>query len=150
MTDHVEEKQRVATLLSSIKTPEELDAIHAKETGTTLSTDGEEPMNDDFVTACNLLRSTAPRQTLWAARIVCQRLEEDVAAKKSVRIDNGGNNNDTTWPYPTVLPVSLRCLLDSPVSQSNGFLLHTYVHLEISLCSFASTGTFISRSGCDL
>jgi len=53
MNDHVEEKQRVASLLSSIKTPVELDAIYAKEIGASLpntdDNDEEEPVNDDFI-----------------------------------------------------------------------------------------------------
>lgn len=123
--DDVKEKERIASLLSSVRTPEELDAVYAQEVGIQSTTAEEgESADSDFDTACNLLRSTSPRQALWAARVVCQRLESDVADGKSFPVDCTNNNS---WPYLTVLPVSLRCLLDSPVSQSNGFLLHTYV-----------------------
>ena len=123
--DNVEEKKRVASLLSSVKTPEELDAVYAQEMGIADDDTGDDnPVKDDFKTACNLLRSTSPRQALWAARVVCQGLEEDVTAGKSFAINK---DNTNAWPYPTVLVVSLRCLLDSPLSQSNGYLLHAYV-----------------------
>ena len=116
----VEEKKRVASLLSSIKTHEKMDAVYLKEVGIP-DDNGEEPVEDDWNTACQLLRSTSTRQTLWAARVVCQRLEADASAGKLCPVGR------QDWPYPTILAVSLRCLLDNPVSQSSGLLLHTYV-----------------------
>jgi hypothetical protein len=68
------------------------------------------------------LRSTSSRQTVWAARIVCQHLESDVMAGRLFSV--GGHES---WPYPKVLVVSLRCLLDVPISQTNGLILHMYV-----------------------
>ena len=36
-----------------------------------------------------------------------------------------GSNGD--WPYPVLLPISLRCLLDAPTAHTNGLALYTYV-----------------------
>jgi hypothetical protein len=119
--DDVEEKVRVSSLLSSIRTYDDLDAVYEKEIGTSTQEEQETPVEGDWNTACNLLRSTSSRQTVWAARIVCQHLESDVLAGKSFPV--GAHE----WPYPTVLVVSLRCLLDVPVSQTNGLILHTHV-----------------------
>jgi hypothetical protein len=118
----VEEKVRVSSLLSSIRTYDELDAAYEKEIGTNTQENQETPVEDDWNIACNLLRSTSSRQSVWAAGIVCQHLESDVVAGKSFPV--GGHES---WPYPKVLVVSLRCLLDAPFSQTNGLILHTHV-----------------------
>ena len=80
--------------------------------------------------ACALLRSTSPRQTLWAARVVCRDLERDKEQGKSFRI--GGSTCE--WPYPTLLPVSLRCLLDANVTHTNGLELHSFTLRSIAAC----------------
>ena len=120
--EDVEEKLRVSSLLSSIRTYEELDAAYAREIGINAQEEQETPIEDDWYTACNLLRSTSSRQTVWAARVVCQHLESDVMAGRLFSV--GGHES---WPYPKVLVVSLRCLLDVPISQTNGLILHMYV-----------------------
>ena len=119
--DDVEEKLRISSLLSSIRTYEDLDAAYAREVGINAHEEQETPIDDDWYTACNLLRSTSSRQTIWAARVVCQHLESDVLAGKLFSV--GGHES---WPYPKVLVVSLRCLLDVPISQTNGLILHMY------------------------
>jgi hypothetical protein len=43
---------------------------------------------DDFPMACDLLRSTAPRQTLWVARVVSQRLERHVQQHQPKNYNN--------------------------------------------------------------
>jgi hypothetical protein len=115
-----EEKERIANLLSSIRTHEDLDKAYVAEMG----------VRDDkvlgstengFNNACDLLRSTAPRQRLWAARVVSQHL----------RTYEGQCFYNSAWPFPTLLPVSLRCLLDErpSISCTNSYhaLLYTYV-----------------------
>jgi hypothetical protein len=130
-TDERQEKERLADLVSSIQSYQDLDNAYAKE----MQLEEEEqqegkeennkapPEEDDFGLACNLLRSTSPRQTLWAARVVSQRLQQWVREKKSRR---AAMSDDTPQPWPILLPVSLRCLLDQPHSV-NGYILHTYV-----------------------
>jgi len=136
------EKERMARILSTIRTHEELDAAYEAEI--LLIDDGVPPTtekgqqqqpaigggdDDEFQVACDLVRSTARRQNLWAARKVAERLRHDYleGKKKSVVKEvTSGNNGTCNWPYPVLLPVSLRCLLDAPPS-SNGYVLHTYV-----------------------
>ena len=121
------EKDQLAKVLTSIKTYDDLDAAYAAEMGDlgpelgnrSVSTDA-----DDFALASNLLRSTVPRQNLWAARIVHRQLQKDWDERRECSV----NGQDTpAWPYPIVLPVSLRCLLDASFMHVNGFVLHTYV-----------------------
>jgi hypothetical protein len=127
--DERAEKERIAKLISSVQTHEDLDAAFRAEMQQAHplekesdEVDGLARHQDDttrFQMACDLLRSTSPRQTLWAARIVSTKLEE--LAKQSY------NNISTTIPrqsLPKVLSVSLRCLLDKPVTST--YLLHTY------------------------
>jgi hypothetical protein len=118
------EKERLAKLVASVQTHQDLDAAyHAEmkeahplenETKEDANTNTSNKDDNDFAMACDLLRSTAPRQTLWAARVVQQRLQNYVQE---------GNTSQRDWPL--VLPVSLRCLLDRPVS--TGCVLHTFV-----------------------
>jgi RPAP1-like, N-terminal len=119
-TNAVQEKERMAQVLSSIQTLEDLDEAYEAEMGNDIKMDTANP-EDDWKHACNLLRSTSMRQSLWAARTVCQRLEMDVKNGRTCRI----GESTAEPPYPTILPVSLRCLLDN--STSNGGLLLTFV-----------------------
>eukprot|EP00547_Thalassionema_nitzschioides_P014874 CAMPEP_0194250948 /NCGR_PEP_ID=MMETSP0158-20130606/24209_1 /TAXON_ID=33649 /ORGANISM="Thalassionema nitzschioides, Strain L26-B" /LENGTH=1255 /DNA_ID=CAMNT_0038987905 /DNA_START=109 /DNA_END=3873 /DNA_ORIENTATION=+ len=120
-TDDREEKERLANIVSSIRTIEDLDEAYEKEIGPRKSETGLEGKND-WDKACSLLRSTAPRQTLWAVRVICVDLERDW--NKGRHFPSNAESLD--WPYPILLPVSLRCLLDSPVAHTNGLLLHVY------------------------
>lgn len=123
--DDVEEKERLATVMSSIRTYNDMDDAYEKEVGlhdesNLLSAKSE------WDQACSLLRSTAPRQTLWAARIVCNYLERDLKEGKRFSIGSDGDK-PADWPYPSLLPVSLRCLLDASASHTNELSLHSYV-----------------------
>lgn len=138
------EKERLATILSSIRTYQDLDAAYAAEMGTTEEEDEEEDGstmrldNTDHTNAnphtrlvqpCELLRSTAPRQKLWAVKQVAQYLQDDLAQGRWCRIDKASSSSYPTTPHwPLLLPVSLRCLLDTPASSStvSSFFLYTY------------------------
>ena len=138
-----EEKKRVAELLSNIKSYGDLDVAYQAEMGNYSPLQSSEispamaqqaAEDDPFPLACTLLRSTVPRQNLWAAQVVSKRLQEhwDKGVLCSVVYSPSGTSTDSKtktppWPYPAILPASLRCLLDSPVSHTNGYVLHTYV-----------------------
>ena len=117
--DETKEKERLSSLMASIRTYDDLDEAYEREVG--LREDGLEGKSE-WDQACSLLRSTAPRQTLWAARVVCNYLERDLEEGKNFAIGSSQG-----WPYPTLLPVSLRCLLDANVTHTNGLVLHTYI-----------------------
>lgn len=129
----MQEKERLASLLSSIRTQEDLDAAYETEIRRT-ATHGslQDPMmedetKDDWEVAVRLLRSTSSRQTVWAARGVCRHLQAQV---RKVRFPpESGTATAATEPspleIPTTLSVSLRCLLDAPTT--TGLVLHTYV-----------------------
>ena len=118
--EEAKEKERLTNILSSIRTYDDLDEAYEREVGLP-ERDGLEGKSE-WDQACILLRSTSPRQTLWAARILCRDLERDVEQQTSFRI-----GSSLVWPYPTLLPVSLRCLLDANVTHTNGLALHSYV-----------------------
>lgn len=131
-----DEKDRLAKLLSSIQSYEEMDAVIAQEgvMGLELGRDLPTNVDDQFLIACDLLRSTVRRQNVWAARFVHQRVEEELLRQQrqqhsqkdhSVQSSSTFQVN-TSWSFPTLLPVSLRCLLDVPSSSPVGRLLQTY------------------------
>jgi hypothetical protein len=126
--DRVLGKEEFSQLLSSISTYEDLDAAYATYVPTELQEKAastlDQQQDDSFLMACDLLRSTAPRQNLWAARAVYHRLRDDWEAGQFCSLET---DRDVVWPYPVVLPVSLRCLLDNSFQRTNGFVLHTYV-----------------------
>lgn len=115
--EKIKEKERIAHVLAGIKTYEELDEVYARERPEEVIEEDES--SDDFVIACDLLRSTVPRQNLWAARTVYHRLAGDLQAYRHDRCCKRS--------YPSLLIVSLRCLLDTPLQRVNGYVLHTYV-----------------------
>ena len=127
--DTQQEKKRLAEIVSSIRTPQDLDAAYRAEMKQAhpleqqndiddVEETGGKKANSDFQLACDLLRSTAARQTLWAARLVSQVLTERAQKRHS-----GGVTQEKDWSI--LLPISLRCLLDEPVVGQG--LLHTYV-----------------------
>ena len=116
------EKERVAQLLSSVKTYDDMDAIYQAEVGETPELMKQDASSDPFEVACDLLRSTSPRQNLWAVRTVRDHLASEYRDGKCVRLPT----NQQTWPYPILLPVSLRCLLDQTPNRVNAFALHTH------------------------
>ena len=122
-TDDVQEKNRIGQLLSSVKTFEDMDRLYEEEL-TPFNEQGSRNLTDKdpLEQAYALLRSSAPRQNLWASKTVCENLESALQKQEAVCIGSDGN-----WPYPVLLPVSLRCLLDAPTAQTNGLALYTYV-----------------------
>ena len=105
---------------------------------------------DQFLVACDLLRSTCPRQILWASRTVSLKLEELIMIKYSFKQQQQKQEEEeqcnekidekiepptatvtrtTTTSIvdlPALLSVSLRCLLDKALNSSCNYLLHTY------------------------
>ena len=133
------EKERVAKLLSSVQNYSDMDALYQAETGQMPELGkphddhSDNASSDTFPVACDLLRSMAPRQVLWAVRVVRDRLAQDLAKDDtSLRLPTRAK-----WPYPTLLPVSLRCLLDQTINRGNSFALHTHalqaLHLLLRL-----------------
>lgn len=135
----IETKSSAAALdetLSSIRTYEDLDAAyeayvkeHGRE-GASVDTRNK----DDFELACDLLRSTSPHQTLWAARCVAREL--------ATRQDD----------VPKLLPISLRCLLDSNITSGKSALQATYVlqSLYILMCKSACPEHVVDITGCTM
>ena len=117
-----EEKERIAKVLSSIKTYEDMDAAYTQEFG--VEEEENQGGTTDTERAYRLLRSTSPRQTVWAARTVCHCIEKELAQGKTYAI---GSTTHAAWPHPVTLPVSLRCLLDAPLTHNNGYTLHAHV-----------------------
>ena len=119
----LQEKKRLAKALASVKTFQDMDRLYLDETKRVESTiPSTRTLLDE---AYRLLRSSSPRQTLWAVRHVCMALEQDVRQGKSFP--------QHPWPYPILLPVSLRCLLDEPLAHnSGGYQLHSLVLRALS------------------
>jgi hypothetical protein len=119
--DEVQEKQRLAKLVSAVQTHQDLDQAYQTEmqqehpllVGEDIKK--EQGGKVDFQMACSLLRSTVPRQNLWASKAV-----RDVLVQKAKQPETAVRD------WPVILPVSLRCLLDQPPT-ANGFIVHTYV-----------------------
>lgn len=142
------EKERMSKLVASIRTHEDLDATYRMEMkGDVFDIDFEKNSDsksngskekEEFFVACDLLRSSSPRQTLWAARTVSWKLEGLMSTveqqpQSKPREENitqlsieSKNCMVTTDELPSVLSVSLRCLLDKPLNSSCNYLLHTY------------------------
>ncbi len=129
-----EGKEKVAELLTKIKTPEDMDDAYneAIELGLapSLPTSSLETVdvghsndegNDNLHTATSLLRSTSLRQRLLGARSVCNCLEEDVKAILTERQQNCfsvsiDNRKSLQKAYPPLLPVAIRCILDESLA----------------------------------
>jgi RPAP1-like, N-terminal len=135
------EKERIANLVSSVKSHEDLDGAFRAEMGQShplelprgekvnhLDNSGHPVTRESFQVACDLLRSTCPRQALWAARTVSSKLEE--MAKGSVQLSPSWSRSKAKATLPVVLSVSLRCLLDKPPTTT--YLLHTYALQSLS------------------
>lgn len=158
-TTNVDEKARMAQVLSSIQTFDDLDTAYesyqqndnqdANDTNDSSKNPiGKVPMQaseDDFGIACGLLRSTSPHQTLWASRVVCRHLQQNVQSHGSAfrLVPQTETTRQAHWPFPILLPVSLRCLLDANLSYgSGGMMLQTtyvlqslYALLQLRACS---------------
>ncbi|KAL9180097.1 LOW QUALITY PROTEIN: hypothetical protein ACHAXT_008067 [Thalassiosira profunda] len=140
-----EEKEKMAELLSSVRTPDDMDRVYQEalqlglapelpasslgsvEGGTSAGEDGDERMKN-LHTATSLLRSTAPRQRLLGARTLCHILEEDAKASSVSACPDDMKAMRKT--YPQLLPVAIRCLLDDAIATfqtSGGRLLLSLV-----------------------
>ncbi|EED95749.1 predicted protein [Thalassiosira pseudonana CCMP1335] len=141
-----DEKEKTARLLSSVRTPEDMDRAYDEALRLGLATElpsstlgsadptsivGSETLTehrratapDELRIATSLLRSTAPRQRLLGARSVCSILEKDVDIMMETRSSKSHSSSyrDITAVrdlYPPLLPVALRCLLDESVAAS--------------------------------
>jgi hypothetical protein len=134
--DEMQEKQRLAKLVSSVQTHQDLDQAYQTEMqqgdgyGHGLNNNDKKTKEGgtvaDFQMACSLLRSTVPRQNLWASKVVRDVLVQKAAAVVQQQQSSPEMATEVLRDWPVMLPVSLRCLLDqSPTA--NGFLVHTYV-----------------------
>lgn len=124
-SEAMRDKERMAEIMSSIRTYEDLDAAYAAEMAKAGNVDDTMNEKNDFNLACELLRSSVPRQRLWAAKTVAEKLQEDLASGRTCSL-----RSDTIprqWPYPILLPVSLRCVLDSIPLGSSGPVFLTYI-----------------------
>jgi len=138
-----DEKERIANLVASIRTHEDLDATYRVEMkGDAIDFDVDknssvdDKKKEEFLIACDLLRSSSPRQALWAARTVSLKLgslvnaaEQEIENREEEKLETSLESTNQTIGndgLPTVLPVSLRCLLDKPLVSSCNYLLHTY------------------------
>ena len=81
------------------------DAAAADEHGQGIEEDANE---SELEFASKLLRSTAMRQRILGAKNMCELLD---ARMKSVR---GSDSAEDSAEYPDLLPVALRCILDTP------------------------------------
>ncbi len=129
-----EGKEKVAELLSKIRTPEDMDYAYneAIELGlapslptssleTTAGKHSTDERDSNLHTATSLLRSTSFRQRLLGARSVCNILEEDVKTLLDERQRNyfsisSDDRMSLQKAYPPLLPVAIRCILDDSLS----------------------------------
>jgi RPAP1-like, N-terminal len=136
------EKKKFFDMLASIQSVSDLDLAVERMTIQTIEQDqsslpdfvsircAESIISDheQFEIACDLLRSTVPRQALWAARYILSKLQRDWKN----RSNSETMSVEPCEPYPTLLPVSLRCLLDGGPSTLSApspstVLLRSYV-----------------------
>lgn len=127
-------KEKVAELLSNIRTPEDMDHAYneAIELGlapslptssleTTVGKHSTDERNIKLHTATSLLRSTSYRQRLLGAKSVCNILEEDVKTMLDERQRNHfsistDDRMSLQKVYPPLLPVAIRCILDESLA----------------------------------
>jgi hypothetical protein len=139
--NEVQEKQRLANLVSSVQTHQDLDQAYQTEMQQEHPLQGDikkEGGIADFQMACSLLRSTVPRQNLWASKVVRDVLVQKMA--QQAETEEKGVVRD----WPVILPVSLRCLLDQPPT-ANGFLVHTHVLQSLESLVVLGTTSAISH-----
>jgi len=117
----IEEKERTSKILSTIRTEEELDEAFAEAMGGISTTDQEPDGNDsELEAASRLLRSTAMRQRILGAKNVCELLEARLDRLSGAR---DYSFDESASDYPELLPVALRCILDSSSPQKHTQLL---------------------------
>ena len=132
------DKGKEAEILSSIKTEEDLDRVYSDFNVSggapvleSSAPDIEAPggMIQNLESATALLRSTAYRQTMLAAKTTCELLSKRMSAiRPGDAAQCGASTNDraSAADYPALLPVALRCLLDLPQACRHE-QLHSYV-----------------------
>jgi hypothetical protein len=121
-----QERNHSYKVLSNIQTEQELEEAFRKAMGDFDDVCGsiaEDKEESELFKATKLLRSTASRQRTLGAKTVCEILEN--------RIRQLSEHADQDWyedasTYPDVLPVSLRCLLDT-LSPQNNVQLISYI-----------------------
>lgn len=141
-----EAKEKMAQILSSVRTHEDMDRAYNEAVKLGLATElpsstleeGEaillkhENSSADpncrhkyLHVATSLLRSTSPRQRLLGAKTICTILEEDtnqIIKSREGKISRPRENDDRSslkHSYPPLLPVAIRCLLDEAISTSH-------------------------------
>lgn len=120
-----QEKERISQVLSSIRTHEELDRVYEAEMGDLAFEGNSMGQKDEFQLACDLLRSSVPRQVLWATKVIYEKLHEQ---KLLLDMCSSMSSHGVKWQYPSLLPVSIRCVLDSPfIARPSGQILCTLV-----------------------
>jgi len=157
-----EEKEKMAQLLSSVRSPEDMDRVYKEALQIGLATelpsssvvdtggiDADDNMNDrlkNLHIATSLLRSTSPRQRLLGVRSVCQILEEDVNEMVNKRrahaySETCDEREIIQKEYPQLLPVAIRCLLDESIAtyQTSGgrqllSIVLRCIHALVTLC----------------
>mmetsp|Transcript_15400 Transcript_15400/g.29015 ORF Transcript_15400/g.29015 Transcript_15400/m.29015 type:complete len:1418 (-) Transcript_15400:2762-7015(-) len=115
-----QEREHTFKVLSNIQTEEELEEAFRRVMGDVDNARGpieeEEEEESELHGATKLLRSTAPRQRTLGAKTVCEILEDRVRYLSELPDQNWYEDVSS---YPDILPVSLRCLLDTPSPQNN-------------------------------
>lgn len=122
-----DDKERFARILSEIKSLDDLDKAYATEMdrqGLSFLSESSQVNGDEFETAFDLLRSTSSRQRMWAVKAINQKLKQELDSGCRYPLDCK-DKKSTKWPYPLVLTVSLRCLLDEPIAKINHGILHS-------------------------
>lgn len=145
-----QERNHSYKVLSNIQTEQELEEAFRKAMGDfddACSSIAEDKEESELFKATKLLRSTSSRQRTLGAKTVCEILEN--------RIRQLSEHADQEWyedasTYPDVLPVSLRCLLDTPSPQNNVQLISYIVraiHVLVILFSHPEHRVGLSITG---
>lgn len=80
---------------------------------------GNDLNESELESASKLLRSTAMRQRILGAKNMCELLDERVQQD----LDNHRESREDSSEYPDLLPVALRCILDTPAPHKHPQLL---------------------------
>ena len=132
------EKEQTAQILSSVRTPEDMDEAYDKALSLGLATElpastlptnsddrsGENNLDSNDITMLtSLLRSTALRQRLLGIKSLCNILQAKVDSMiESRRLSSFTGDKKIECEetdFPPLLPVALRCLLDDSIGISH-------------------------------
>lgn len=154
-----EGKEKTSELLSSVRTPDDMDHVYNKALqlglaaelpSSSLETSPDVTNGGNFMSdrmkklhiSTSLLRSTVPKQRLLGAKRVCEILDEDVTELVVRRREHSYSDSydlreSLREIYPQYLPVAVRCLLDESLAtfQTTGgrILLSTIIRCIHSL-----------------